>query len=672
VPAVNVRLQNDASIPLMLSVRRICAENGVATPFYQILSWLSNKKDYFTAASIALDLLRDAGTLGRLWRSFDRIDEDDERTRLEGLLDGILPIQDDNINNSNVDSNIPSTIMQLADMTVGCLTRGGFPMSSTLEYFVQQDHNYDVGRTCLVLAAATAQAISGDEAEVSVMGDGYEPPEDQVERIQDILWPVRCLLQVGVSRNKLMHALALINAAIPDELRRKKHHNSVDSMELCKALVKLIIRSSKDAISLLLDIVDEHERKRFWYSLDHDTQLELALVFIANDGTGECPFLLQLEVRSWAMHYLQTCLQEVASSGGRGLAEVPTEWLKNLCSACLVNARCDLSGLLVRPDDEAKTESRDDGLTEHARDLTVTREALIAGHNSGSLDYNLLVPALLLLNIRDSKWCDDSWVSTQSILNAACNLAGRVTAEEPLFAFDSSTLMRECFLAENISAGANLVGGKNGLILECCSILMDCSGMSMEDAEHFLTQDTMKSQSTDNGSSETEKVADEFVLGYGHQQVLWLLDQHLLQVKTYGEFDSPPARGKVDPVFAARVCLRTWYSITRAHLSSASGWLAMWLRQQLGIDDERVSNKRLPCSALSRVLLWHAGSKDEGVVLAEQLELETRFLVQLSQACWSLVEAVPPSFADELLQQDAADGPNLKRPTTSDSYVSRK
>lgn len=161
-------------------------------------------------------------------------------------------------------------------------------------------------------------------------------------------------------------------------------------------------------------------------------------------------------------------------------------------------------------------------------------------------------------------------------------------------------------------------------------------------------------------SSESEKVADEFVLNYGQRHTLWLLDQYVLHVRTYGAFDSTPARGKVDPVFAARVLLRTWYSLTQAQVQSASAWLARWLRQQLGIDDGSVSQKRLACAALARVLLWPSGI-DQRKVLADQMRLESRFLVQLSQACWNLVEAVPPSIADELLARTGMDSPPSRK-----------
>lgn len=646
VPSIYVRLPDDVGPPCLLTVRRIYSENGVATPFHQILSWLSNNKDYFTAASVALDLLRDAGTLLHLWRSFERIDEDGSRTKLEGLLDGIVPMITNRLCTETNDPLAQATVTQLADMTVGCLTRGGFSMSSTLEYFLQHDQHYDSSRTCLILAAIAAQAVSDDEGTmVSLMGQNYEAPEDQDRLLHDILWPLRCLLQVGSSRKYLASTLALLNAVVPDELRRKKDHKEVDAMALCHALVKLIVGASSEATGMLLDLEDE-QQKRFWYSLDHETQLELALILIDEKQ----PLLRQPEIRTWAVEYLGRYLH---NTGARDINDVPTDWLRRLCAACLSNAQCDVGALLSWPDRIADKDYSDDGVKEHVRELTLARDALVAGRNSGGVDFNLLIPALLILQIRKMPWDSNSWVPTQSILNAACDMAGRTTAVEPMFSFDGNTLMKQCFLAENICAGANLIGGKNGLVVECCSILIECCGMTMEAAEFFLLSDSMNLEAEILKSPESEKVADDFELSYGHRHVLWLLEEHVLNVRTYGEFDA--ARGKVDPVFAARVCLRTWFSLTKLQLPSASAWLAAWLRRQLEIGDTVASTKRLACATLARVLLWSAGL-DEGNVLAEQMHFESRFLVQLSQGCWSLTESVPPSIADELLALDAVDG----------------
>lgn len=545
------------------------------------------------------------------------------------------------------DSSALATVTQLADMTIGCLTRGGFNMSSTLEHFLQHDRHYNASRTSLILAAIAAQAVSDDEeTTVSLMGKNYQAPHDQDQLLHDILWPLRCLLLVGSARNILSSTLSLLNAAVPDELRRRKDHKQVDAMALCLALVKLIIEASPEATVLLLDLVDDQQGNRFWFSLDHETQLELALIQIDENR----PLLRQLEVRSWAVQYLERCLQNTPAED---IDDVPTEWLRKLCDACLSNAQCDTGPLRSKPDTMKAMNHSDDGVKEHIRELTIARDALVAGRDSGGVDFNLLIPALLILQIRKTRWNCNSWAPTQSILNAACDMAGRKTAVEPMFAFDGNILMKQCFLARNVCAGANLIGGKNGFIVECCSILIECCGMTMEVAESFLTQDSLDLDIEGSQFSESEKVADDFELTYGHRHVLWLLDVHVLGVKTYGDFDS--ARGKVDPVIAARVCLRTWFCLTKSQLPSASAWFTAWLRRQLEISGTMPSTKRLACATLARVLLWSAGL-DEGKVLAEVMHLESQFLVQLSQGCWNLTESVPPAVADEMLAKDALDG----------------
>ena len=313
-PVVIVRPCSPICTSHILTMREVSTDVGVGTPFNQILSWLSQKGDYFTAASVALDLKKDVSTLRHLWRSFDRIDEDNERTKLEGLLDGIIPINEQIAFDQDEGEGILRTALtQLADMTIGCLCRGGFAMSPTLEFFLRQDTYYGSSRTCLVLAAMAAQAVADDEGEpLSFMGASYKRPPDNEEFVRDILWPVRCLLQVGVARDVLPTALALINAAIPDELRGKQDHRRLDSMMLCMSLVKLIIGISPDATGLMLDLVDEEGKKRFWYSLDHVTQMELALIFLEE----KCPLLQQPEVRSWVLQYLQQCLR----TGSKGFA----------------------------------------------------------------------------------------------------------------------------------------------------------------------------------------------------------------------------------------------------------------------------------------------------------------------------------------------------------------
>jgi hypothetical protein len=117
----------------------------------------------------------------------------------------------------------------------------------------------------------------------------------------------------------------------------------------------------------------------------------------------------------------------------------------------------------------------------------------------------------------------------------------------------------------------------------------------------------------------------------------------------------------VDPIYAATVCLRTWWCVTRHHLDTATVWLVRWLRQQLCIDDTDISvisPQRLVCAALVRALVWPSNSSNiktgrntrtstSSPVLATLLQVPSHFLVQLAQSCCGLVEAVPAGVAEE-------------------------
>jgi hypothetical protein len=148
VPVVNIRLGKLSDPHYILTLRQLVVQNGPASPFQEVLAWLSDQEDYFTAASIALDLLQDTDTLFHLWQNAEKIDEVDEQTKLEGLLDGIVPLDEDYFSEDK--SNFNPTLVQLADMTVGCLIKGGLCMSKTLKKFLNQNKYYDPARACLM------------------------------------------------------------------------------------------------------------------------------------------------------------------------------------------------------------------------------------------------------------------------------------------------------------------------------------------------------------------------------------------------------------------------------------------------------------------------------------------------------------------------------------------
>jgi hypothetical protein len=312
----------------------------------------------------------------------------------------------------------------------------------------------------------------------------------------------------------------------------------------------------------------------------------------------------------------------------------------------------------------------DDGLQQQRMEIVETRNALIAAPGYGGLDFDLIIPCLLLLQSRQAVWRDgDQYASTQSLLDAACYLAGRDSnQEEPVFALDASTVMRQCALAGNVRAGANLIGGKNGFVLQCCDILMLELQVSMEDAEAFFLDETLSLEIIEKSSNyhppQFEPLTDS------HRQLLWLLDEHVLSIRTYGEFDSTHIRGRVDPVFCARSIFRAWLCLTFQDKKVASAWLARWLRARLDIQEgHTISKHRLVCAALTRALVWNdtpnnntaatstpGAASGQRMMLGHALEMEIKFLVQLAQSCCGLVESVPPAVAEEIIGMTEVSG----------------
>ena len=617
VPVTTVR--TDSGELCALSLRR----SAGAAPFAAILAWLASRHDYFTASSLALDLLKDTQSLRHLWRAHDKMDDENEMAMLESLLDGILPVHD---TNNEISS---STLTQLADMTIGCLIKGGIQMSSTLNQFVRRNRDYDPSRACIMLAAITPSTISAR-------------CDDDLE---ETLWPVRSLLQVGMAREKLSTPILLLNATIPDELRCRRRTDVAaappPSLRLCKALATLIVASSKEATELLLALVDEQSRKPFWESLDQRTCRELTLLRV-ND---RYPIVRQLEVRTWVTLELQKCIESEGSANINVFDMCPNAWLKGLCDACLSNAGCTLENDGSSSVKEGEADF--DILTKFKDNIRILRQSLLPASGSGGLDFDLLIPALLILELREESW-NSSCFSTRDVLNSACYMAGRRNTETPLFSMDDATLMRECVLAGNVQAGANLIGGKKGLVLECAHILMEEVDMTMEKAENFLLSETILPARNDETFP---SAAESFSIRYSHRLLLWLLDEHVLGIRKYGDFDTTHSRGKVDPVFAARTILRTWWCITRQeHPGEASRWLFAWLENVLlSAECENNANgapmqspHRLACAALCRTLVFSSedgGSPED--TLASRLSVPSEFIVRCSLSCCGLVEALP-------------------------------
>ena len=116
-----------------LTLRTNVIANPISTPFNQVLSWLCSRRDYYTAASVALSLLDDAEAVYELCGIIKSTNEDLLAIHRghKGLLDGIRPLGDEAIR-----GNVSDTLTSFADMAIGCLIKGGAPMSKTLEAFL--------------------------------------------------------------------------------------------------------------------------------------------------------------------------------------------------------------------------------------------------------------------------------------------------------------------------------------------------------------------------------------------------------------------------------------------------------------------------------------------------------------------------------------------------------
>jgi hypothetical protein len=663
----------------ILKMRQVVIENGPGSPFSQVLCWLSQRRDYFTAASIALDMLKDPDTLYHLWKNAEKIDEEDEQNRLHGLLDGIIPI---NVLEMQERTHGSTTVSQLADMTVVCLIKGGLAMSKTLSRFLHFNKNYDPERASLMLVATAVSALSGDpESVASVMvSNGSEPSEFS---IPDILWSIECLLEIAVERDYLQSTLNLLNANIPNELRCRPRFPTDDAaesssdLELTNALVTMIISKSSSGVDLLLDLPSDRGSSTFWDSLDAGTQQSLALICVG----GVYPMLCHEEIREWARRLLQGDFDE---RNPEALSSLRTDWLQAVVPACLLNAGCNLSDFVFDPTNPTITSfssensaawvdrefDGEDGLYQLKLQIAETRVALEPSPGSSGLDHNILISALLLLKSRQAPWNanEDRCVSTQGLLDAACHLAGRPRSrsETPRFSLDATTLMQLCARYNNIRAGANLVGGKNGFVLSCCSILMVALKIPIEHAESFLLQDVVDVSLVLSKEESCVDQPQDFQPTNLHRHLLWLLDECVLSVRKFGDFEvGLNPQGRVDPVFAARSFFRAWLSITALCKRTASQWISEWLSARLGLGKQESNAHRLACAAIAQALLWPGNNEDEKSSngdqadqrLAHLLDMDQYFLIRLAQASCGLVESIPPPVAVGLIKLSEATSP---------------
>ncbi|KAL3812025.1 hypothetical protein ACHAXA_001332 [Cyclostephanos tholiformis] len=639
-----------------LTLRMNVAANPLSTPFDQILSWLCQRRDYYTAASIALSLLDDADAVYELCRIPKSPEV--ELCHHKGLLDGIQ-----SLSNEASHGNKSERLTYLADMTVSCLIKGA--ASSVLEGFLARNIFYSASHACIMLVGTTASAVSREPAP-KLQQNRFENIVDMMSNAEipggDVIWPVRCLMKMAVVRKCLPSAIMLLNATIPDELRwRAPKSRGLStylrpSLGLFLALVEIIIESTDLATRYLLNMTDEDSELRYWFSISDDTRLALCLLQVH----GKHVFLLEPEVRAWALDRLK---EEI---------ETPTDftytykgpflsnrWLREVVSGTFLNAECDIVIQIPK--------SLPRQVNCYRQDMVQVKEYLVPRNRSNGLDYDLVISALLILASR----CCDCWregegeISTQTLLNTVCDMAGRKMDFEPKFIFDGGTVMRLCALADNIQSAAFLIGGRNGLILECADLLVSSLEISIQEAESALfAGDLVELKGTVpflHERVELEIEPSDFTPNENHHHLLWLLQRLVIDVHSFGEFEPASLAGRITPVLAGTVCFRAWYCLTRpSDLSSSAKWLEKWMRKTLELTRGK-SKKRLACAALVRALLWadevedlDSVDGDEEIILATMIGLNSRFMAELAQACCGLIQSIPPHLAEEILSSSSS------------------
>lgn len=562
-----------------------------------------------------------------------------------------------------------------------------------LLHFTSQNKLYSAPRASIMLVGTLAAAVSKEplsEVEQNNADNIVDMVSTASNPSEDVIWPLRCLMKLAVVRNCLPSAILMLNATLSNELRWRAPKSQGlasaprPSLGLFMSLSGIILESTEKATRFFLSMMDEDSGLPYWYSIDDDTRLALILMSIR----GKRVMLQEPEVRTWALDRLHDEIKRPTSDSAYFLngSLLRKGILTEFVVGALCNAECYLSqGMDAIGLPKCKAMSRDEDVACYRLDMLRVRDLLVP--NIGGLDYDLVIAALLILARRRCDfWREGSHISTRILLNTVCDLAGRKSDVEPNFIFDGATAMRQCALADNLQAAAFLVGGKKGLIIECMDLLVSNFDVSVQDAELLLFANSLMELKKAvpllyGEDSKQEADATIFVPSERHRHLLWLLQEHVLSIHTYGEFDaesqSSRSRGKVTPVFAGRICFRAWYCLTSpSALQSSALWLENWLRRRVDLASGE-SPKRLACAALARVLLWADESDDIDFtdnieeeeeaeeeeqplpLLATVIGLRRHFLAELAQACCGLLQSIPPHLVDELMSSCTAGGPNL-------------
>ena len=422
---------------------KLCrSDNG--TRFDIILSWLCRDgQDFCMAAYIALLLLGDSDRASQLRRLtlkkrhipsvIDTVAHA-EVAMHQHILDGIEPLDwfGQGVSESVVKEgdSISSTlgtriVTLLADLAIVCLVKGGRDLSPVLSMFLKHNLHYSANRTFLLLAGIFLKKLHryyGRET-------GDLPGSESTD---ELLWPVKSLLCIAVARHCMKEALILLDAAAPSELR------GFSDEQLCTSLVSLIIGASSFAPSILLSLTRSAAngvQRRYWESISHGQKLMLSLLHI----NEHYPMLKQPEIRDWILDIMQRAIS-ICANGGDNFDSVPSEWLSSLCIACLSNANCKWEKLSIsapsRSPETTLSEVEDqfgDKLYLHRYENEVVKSAFLASSvDLHELDSDVIIPTLLLLQRREQKWHANGVVSTQTLLNHICTLAGRRSASSRL------------------------------------------------------------------------------------------------------------------------------------------------------------------------------------------------------------------------------------------------